>query len=79
MVFLSLDGEGGHEERIPQKRIACSEVLSERLGTRCKVCQPQQKYHGLLIAYLHKVMHAHVSQNHYFFLLTIARIAIAID
>jgi hypothetical protein len=40
---------------------------TRRLGTYPKICQPLQKFHALLIAYLKKLMLSHVSQNHRLF------------
>lgn len=66
----------GHEERISQKRVACSNPLSKWLGTYRKICQPLQKFHALLIAYLHELIIACVSQKHHFGMLTVARIVV---
>ena len=39
--------------------------LSKWLATYRMICQPLQKYHALLIAYLYELIVAHVLQNHH--------------
>jgi len=58
------------------RRIASHVQILRQNGLACtSICQPLQKFHALLIAYLQALIIAQVPQNHHLCLLTVARIA----